>query len=485
MSDLSATTTTATADRAATASTAHPRIDAAHWQERLTSLAARHRVPGAQLGILRLADGQPDELFEAVHGVLSLRSGVPVTTDALFQIGSVSKVWTATVIMQLADEGRLDIDAPVVNVLPELQLSDPEVTRTVTVRHLLTHTSGIDGDVFTDTGRGDDCLERYVALLVNVAQNHPLGVTWSYCNSGYSLLGRIIEKLTGKTWDAAMRERLFAPLGLEHTVTLPEDALLHSVAVGHVEEGKDQRVAPVWLLPRSVGPAGLIDATAADVLAFARMHLLGGRAADGTQVLSEASAAAMAAHQADLPDKYSLGDSWGLGWIRYGWDGHRLIGHDGNTIGQTAFLRLLPEQGLAVTLLTNGGQARDLYDELYREIFAAVAHVAMPHSITPPAEPVTVDASPFVGTYERASVRLEVLPADSEHETARLRTTVTGVLSELAPEPPQEYDMMPVGPNLFVVRAPEAETWMAVTFYALPTGERYMHFGARATRQVG
>ena len=77
------------------------------------------------------------------------------------------------------------------------------------MRHLLTHTSGIDGDVFTDTGRGDDCLERYVALLANVAQNHPLGATWSYCNSGYSLLGRIIEKVTGSTWDAAMRERLF------------------------------------------------------------------------------------------------------------------------------------------------------------------------------------------------------------------------------------------------------------------------------------
>ena len=69
------------------------------------------------------------------------------------------------------------------------------------------------------------------------------------------------------------------------------------------------------------------------------MHLTGGRAADGTRILSEASVAAMAAHQADLPDKYILGDSWGLGWIRFGWDGQRLIGHDGNTIGQAAFLR--------------------------------------------------------------------------------------------------------------------------------------------------
>ena len=87
------------------------------------------------------------------------------------------------------------------------------MTRTVTLRHLLTHTSGIDGDVFTDTGRGDDCLERYVAELSGVVQNHPLGATWSYCNSGYILVGRIVEHLTGTTWDQALRERLDRPAG--------------------------------------------------------------------------------------------------------------------------------------------------------------------------------------------------------------------------------------------------------------------------------
>ena len=111
----------------------------------------------------------------------------------------------------------------------------PSVAKTVTMRHLLTHTSGIDGDVFTDTGRGDDCLEKYVGLMADVKQNHPLGATWSYCNSGFVLAGRVIEKLTGQTWDAALREKLFAPLGLEHTVTLPEEALLFRTAVGHVD----------------------------------------------------------------------------------------------------------------------------------------------------------------------------------------------------------------------------------------------------------
>jgi dipeptidyl aminopeptidase/acylaminoacyl peptidase/CubicO group peptidase (beta-lactamase class C family) len=458
-----------------------PKLDAGHWQRRLAVLARRHGVPGAQLGVLRVGDPD-DDLVEAAFGVLNIDTGVAATTDSVFQIGSISKVWTATVAMQLVDEGKLDLDAPVVDVLPELRLSDPEVTKRVTLRHLLTHTSGIDGDIFTDTGRGDDCVERYVALLADAAQNHPLGATWSYCNAGFTLVGRLIEKVTGQTWDAAIRDRLFTPLGLTHTVTLPEEALLFGAAVGHVAEGgAPPAKAPAWGLPRAVGPAGLITSTVRDVLAFARMHLTGGVAADGTRVLTEKTAATMADKHADLPDTHSLGDSWGLGWIRYGWSGHRLIGHDGNTIGQSAFLRLLPEQGVAVALLTNGGHARDLYQDLYREIFADVTGIDVPEPLTPPEEPVTVDITPWLGTYERASVRMAVLAGE---DGPRLRTTVTGPLAELVPDPTEEYPMVAVEPDLFVVRPPETETWVPVMFYTLAGGARYVHHGARATPKV-
>ncbi|MET0233513.1 MAG: serine hydrolase [Kibdelosporangium sp.] len=460
-----------------------PRIDAAHWQRRLDVLAKRHRVPGATLGILRLRAGGQDELVEAATGVLNKDTGVETTTDSLFQIGSISKVWTATVVMQLIDEGLLDLDAPIAEILPGLRLADPDTTKKVTMRHLLTHTSGIDGDVFTDTGRGDDCLEKYVAVLGEVAQNHPLGATWSYCNSGFSVAGHVIEKLTGTTWDAAMRERLFTRLGLERTVTLPEEALLHRAAVGHVAAGEEEPVkAPVWVLQRSAGPAGLITSTVADVLGFARMHLTGGLATDGTRVLSEQSAAAMAAFQVELPDKHMLGDSWGLGWFRCDWSGDRLIGHDGNTIGQAAFLRLLPSQDLAVTLLTNGGNAHGLYEDLYREIFAALAGVTMPAPLSPPAEPVTVDLDRHVGTYERASSLIEVFRDD---DGLRLRTTVTGPLAEMMPDKSQEYPMVPVNADLFLILEPGMQAWLPVTFYELPTGERYLHFGVRATPKVG
>ncbi len=451
-----------------------PRVDLAHWQRRLEVLAKKHHVPGAQLGIL---DG--DDLVEVACGVLNNRTGQPATTESVFQIGSITKVWTATVVMQLVDEGLVGLDSPVVEVLPELQLSDPDVTKSVTIRHLLTHTSGIDGDVFTDTGRGDDCLEKYTELLAGVAQNHPLGATWSYCNSGWSVLGRVIEKLTDQTWDQAMRERLFTPLGLTRTMTLAEEAILHEVAIGHVDAEGKQVPTSVWDLPRSVGPAGLVKSTVRDVLGFAKLHLSGGLAPDGTRVLSAESAEAMTRHEADLPDKFILGDSWGLGWIRFGWHGHRLIGHDGNTLGQAGFLRLLPEQGVAVAMLTNGGNTRDLYEDLYREIFAEVAGVDMSEPFTPPTEPVEVDIAPYVGTYARSSVRMEVLA-----EGPTLRTTILGPLAEMVPDPVEEYPLVAVGPALFAVKPPEADTWAPVTFYELPTGERYVHFGVRATPRV-
>jgi CubicO group peptidase (beta-lactamase class C family) len=367
-------------------------------------------------------------------------------------------------------------------VLPGFRVADPDVTRSVTTRHLLTHTSGIDGDVFSDTGRGDDCIERYVAGMTEFAQNHPLGATWSYCNSGYVLAGRLVGHLTGMTWDAALRERLARPLGLTGTVTLPEDALLHRTAVGHVGEPEDDpEPATSWSLSRSMGPAGMVTASVADVLSFARVHLEGGIAADGTRVLSAAAVDAMAAKESDLPDTYTLGDSWGLGWIRFGWDGERLLGHDGNTIGQSAFLRVLPSQGLAVALLTNGGNTKDLFHDLYREIFDEAAGVRKPAPLEPPDAPPDVDPEQYVGRYERSGMTTEV---DAAEGRLTLRATTTGPLADVVPEPVHEFPLVAVEPGLFALRPPGVTTWTAVTFYSLADGSRYVHYGARANPRV-
>jgi CubicO group peptidase (beta-lactamase class C family) len=455
-------------------------IDTAHWESRFAELVKKHGIPGAQLGILVLGqDGAEDQVFTTATGVLNATTGNPATPDSVFQIGSVSKVWTATVVMQLVDEGKIALDTPVSEIITDLQLRDPEVTKKVTIWNLLTHTSGIDGDVFTDTGRGDDCLEKYVAQLGEAAQILPMGATWSYCNSGWSLLGRVIEVVTGLTWDEAMKQRLFAPLGLTHTGTLPEEALLHGAALGHLQGSDEPVTAPVWALPRSLGPAGLITSRPEDVLAFARMHLVGGVAEDGTRVLSEASVNAMADYQTDCPEKILLGDSWGLGWFRCDWNGHRAIGHDGNTIGQAAFLRLLPEAGIAVSMNTNIGSAIPLYNELYNEIFTALVDVQLPGLFEIPTEPVEVDPTPYLGTYERENVLEEVYVEDGK---VWMRTTVSGAVAEASGGgEPETHELIPVADALFAVKPDKSAAYYPVRFYALPTGEEYIHFGARAT----
>ena len=452
-------------------------LDQQHWQERLDALAEKHGVVGASLAIRH---GGEDA--EAATGVLNLRTQQPATPDSLFQIGSITKVWTATLVMQLVDEGLLDLDEPIVKHLPDFRVADEEVSRKVTARHLLAHTSGIDGDLFLDTGRGDDNLEKYVAAMAKLTQVHPLGATMSYCNSGYSLLGRLVEVLRGSTWDAVLRERLLTPLGLDTAGTLPEEALLHGAATGHlVPPGQTEPiVTPQWGIYRSCGPAGLIHMPTRDLLEFATLHLAGGATKDGTRVLSEQSATAMQQEQVQIPDPYTLGSHWGLGWILMTWDGRRVFGHDGATLGQGAFLRILPDADLSVALQANGGaHVRDLFEDLYSELFSDLAGVTMPQRPEPTGTEIS-DPSRFVGRYAREGVEMTVRPA----EDAGLELTMrgTGPLSEGLPDSPP-MSLLPHDGDVLLAKGPTDEAWTAAVFFDLD-GQRYLHFGARATPRL-
>ena len=460
-------------------------FDAQQLQARLDALVAEHKIPGAAAAVL-----VGDDVLEAAAGVINKNTGIEATTDTLFQIGSITKVWTATLVMMAVDEGKLDLDEPIVTYLPEFKVADADVTKTVTLRHLLSHSSGIGGDHILETGRGDDTLERYVETCAELGQEHDLGATMSYCNTGYSVAGRILEKVyDGKVWDQILRERILQPLGLTHTNTLPEEALLFRTAAGHVmPPGTEEPVlAPYWVLPRSAGPAGLINATPADVLKFVRMHLDDGRGPDGAQLLSPASVKQMQEPQIDVPDRWTLGDKWGIGWILFDWDGHRVYGHDGNTVGQSAYLRVLPEQRIAVCLLTNGGTPGPAFRKLVTEVFAATAGVTVPPMPAVPDSPADVDLANYEGEYRRLNVQADIARNDDGGLTVTLRQT--GPLAERVPEEQrtQKLKLVAVDPELFIGLAerkdgePAGTPPLPFVFFDFEDGKpkRY-HMGARA-----
>jgi CubicO group peptidase (beta-lactamase class C family) len=129
-------------------------------------------------------------------GATNVRYPLPVTSDTLFQTGSITKTATVTAVLRLVEQGLLDLDAPVVRYIPELRLSDSDVARRLTLMHLLTHSSGLP-DLIEETGRGDDALSAIVEKVAALPLRSPLGESWSYSNVGYSLVGRVIEVVTG------------------------------------------------------------------------------------------------------------------------------------------------------------------------------------------------------------------------------------------------------------------------------------------------
>jgi len=376
-------------------------------QDRLPTLLAENDVPGAAIAI-----DAGGEVIDCAAGVLSTATRVDTTPDTLFQIGSITKLWTATLVMQLADEGAVDLDRPLREYVPEFVLGDERAAAEITVRQLLCHTAGFEGDVFTDTGPGDDCVEKYVSALRQVPQVFAPGELFSYNNAGYCVLGRLVEVKRGKPYDQCLRERLFTPLGLTHAATGPNEAIVHRAAVGHLRPtpGADPVPAPVWAMPRSAGPAGAVLAMRPrDLLAFARMHLAGGTAADGTAVLADASVKAMQEPHVQLPDLGLFGDTWGLGWEIFGnLPGPTMLGHDGSSMGQAAFLRVVPERDVSLAVLTNGGDPFAVYWEIAGRVLRELAGVDIGSLPVPPATPARVDAGRFTGTYRTQQLELVV-----------------------------------------------------------------------------
>jgi CubicO group peptidase (beta-lactamase class C family) len=255
-------------------------------------------TPGAALGIL--ADGREEH---AAFGVTSIDGGDPVTVDTLFQIGSITKPFAGTAVMRLVEDGTLDLEATVRTYLPDLQLEDEDVAERGTVRHLLTHTGGWWGDLFADTGSGDDAIERYVSeWYPELPQFSPLGEYFSYNNAGFVLLGRLIEDVTGQEYRAAMHELVLDPLGMRGSFFAPEQVTERPHALGHFSEEGDTRIQEPLFIPRSSDPAGGLWSTTPELLRFAQFHL-GDGTVDGERILSRGTLEMM-----QTPQQSIIGD---------------------------------------------------------------------------------------------------------------------------------------------------------------------------------
>jgi CubicO group peptidase (beta-lactamase class C family) len=409
-------------------------VDLQGW---LDQAAQRHRVPGAAVAV-----GVGDELAEAATGVLNRNTGVEATVDSVFQIGSVTKTWTASLVMQLVGDGLVDLDRPVRDYLPAFGVVSS--SEQITVRHLLSHTGGFDGDLFEDMGRGDDAVSKLLEFMrTNAGPIHAPGEMFSYCNAGYCVLGALVAELRGGTWEASMRERLIEPLGAKHMALYPEEAILFRAAAGHI--GEERQVSPRWQLPQSNAPAGATPTAAPrELVRFGRMLLADGVAEDGTRVLPAGTFAEMRAPQITLP---AMGPrnayAWGLGLMLFDWDAVPVVGHDGSTAGQRQAWRIVPDRGVVFSVSTNGGDAGAFVDEVMARILSETSGIRLPGRIQPPETPI-----PFEPVNGRFQAPLGIFDVQADADGLELTTIPKGLATEF--EEPKAARYVHAGDNRFV-----------------------------------
>lgn len=357
----------------------------------------RLNVPGVSVAVWH-----GDDVFSAGFGVTSVDHPLPVTADTLFQVGSISKTVTATLIMQLVESGKLDLDVPVRTYIPSLKLADDMVSERVTTRHLLTHLGGWMGDYFNDYGNGNDALDKMVKSLVRLPQITPLGTVWSYNNAGFNIAGRLIEVITKMSYETAAQSMLLRPIGMHQSFFYPDDAILTKrFAVGHQKWDGEARVATPWAIGRAANAVGGVVSTVTDLMRYAQFHC-----GDGQGIIDRAALLQMRTMQTSAGGRGDMGLTW---FIR----NHGAVtsyGHGGATKGQKAIFRFIPEKQFAIAVLTNSDDGSIIGD-------AAVTRALELYLGITPSLPDTVymsdhELEPYVGRYEYALWSFEVTAAN-------------------------------------------------------------------------
>ena len=315
---------------------------------RLTEELARHGVPGGAATLC-----WEDRELSVSSGVSSARTQLPVTAETLFRVGSLTKVLVATALMLLVQDGKVTLEDPVVRHVPNFALADAEAASTVTIADVLSHRGGWQGDFIDFTGENDDALALHVQHMRGLPQIVPPGQQFSYSNTGYCVLGRIIESVTQEPFESALRHLVLEAYGVREARFSAAETITGWFSVGHALGDSGAEVMDQWELPRGARPAGGLIATPGGLARFAAAF-----AADGGPLASE-TRELMSTPRVDAIGTENLGDQFGLGWFIRDADGARLISHGGAVLGQHALMLAVPGARFAITVTANseGGDA--------------------------------------------------------------------------------------------------------------------------------
>jgi CubicO group peptidase (beta-lactamase class C family) len=433
---------------------------------RLAALIQKHNVPGASAAVFRGGEWEV-----AAAGVTNVTTGVDITPETVIPVGSILKVVNATLVMQLVDEGLIELASPLKRYLPDFHVADRDATERITVEMLLNHTSGIDGEYFSDAGPDGERIEDVIPLIAQRGQIHAPGAELSYCNAGAVLAGYVAQRLLQRSWYTLIEERIFKPLELEHSVVQPANALLHRSAVGHFLDtsGANLRTSFAFLNP-SLAPAGTTAMLSAkDLATFALAHVNDGVAPNGHRLLSAASARRM--RQQTAAWRGVGGGGFGLGWMTIDKD---VVGHDGGGPGIASWLYVDPAAKTVAAVLTNaahgGGVANDITAPLY-EAAGARPFQAAALELEKYATTTQVDPLAYVGEYESVALAMRVIPYGDGialRVRPKMRLYETDALGESPPD-----QLRPMGEGDFT------STQRFVTFLNPDANGRMQHLASR------
>jgi CubicO group peptidase (beta-lactamase class C family) len=431
-----------------------------------------YHIPGVALGLV-----QNGTVTLRGFGVSSVDDPLPITTHTVFPIASISKTIAATAMMRLVEQGRVDLRAPVRKYLPDFRVQDEAVSRDVTVWHLLTHTGGWEGQI-APADRGDETLKTFVGGLGTLMQIAPPGTAWSYNNAGFSVAGRVIENVTGMSINAAVRDLVFKPLGLDHAGTTAAEFLsAPRFALGHFNRGEGVPALQRPFAPSTSVTAGGVGLCIADLLTYARFHLGDGTATGGERVLRQATLDLMKTPQLR---KQGNDDDIGIPWHLRRVGGVRTAAHGGTLGGHILLLELVPERHFAIGILTNASNGWQLIQDVERAALKsyegatfsmnqAIAHRGLVETL-PMVEPLATqpDPVPYIGRYRRP-MNAVVVRAEGTRVFVQVRPNSGNPPAEMAvafygPDRAVVLDGPDTGQSMEFVRAADGQvTWVRVT----------------------